>query len=141
MKKIALIALVVGLFACHKEDIQPPVHGTPINNNPTPIDSLYSIAGETWVITKVLNTSFNEETRTDTLVFVNSGYYTFNGIQSTYGFYATPYSYKLNLNNTPWGNIGGDMYSYNITQGDLTNSLFTNTFTNEYAVRIWMKRL
>ena len=141
MKKIALIALVFGLWACHKQDIGPPNPPEPIITNPTPLDSAYNLVGQTWVITKVLNTNFNEETRTDTLYFINTSYYTFNGVQSTYGFYPNPYCYKLNLNNTPWGNIGGDMYPYNITQGDLTNSLFTNTFTNEYAVRIWMKRL
>jgi len=141
MKKFLFTLLIAGLWACHKENIQPPQTGTPINNPPTPIDSVYHIQGETWVITKVLNTSFNQETRNDTLEFTTTTTYKFNGRESTYSFYTTPYSYKLNLNNSAWGNIGGDMYPYNILQGDLTNGEFKNVFTNEFAVRIWMKRV
>ena len=112
----------------------------PIITDTTSVDSTVSLKGQTWVITKILNTSFNQELRSDTLVFISNSVYSFNGVQSTYNFYPSQFNFTFTLNNTPWGHISGPMYDYNLSQGLLENCQFKNYFTNQNSVRIWMER-
>jgi PBP1b-binding outer membrane lipoprotein LpoB len=143
MKKITyLLLLILVITSCVKEEIKPqqPLGPQPIITDTTSVDSTINLKNTTWVITKILNTSFNQEMRSDTLVFISNNVYSFNGVQSTYNFYPSQSNYTLTLNNTPWGHISGSMYDYNLTQGILENSQFVNYFTNQNSVKIWMER-
>lgn len=143
MKHLIFLVILISLItSCVKEDIKPqqPLGPQPIITDTTSVDSVAALKGQTWVITKILNTSFNQEVRSDTLVFLTNNVYSFNGVQSTYNFYPNQISYTLTLNNTPWGHISGSMYDYNLTQGLLENCQFKNYFTNQNSVKIWMER-
>lgn len=145
MKKLVyIIALGIGMVSCQKEVItpnDPPLPPQPIITNNGPIDSTLNLVGQTWVITKILNTSYDQELRSDTLEFVTNTTYKFNGYSSTYSFYSTTYNYKLNMANTPWGHISGSMFDYNLSQGVLDNCTFVDYFSGYYRCRIWMHRI
>lgn len=143
MKYLSFLIILISLItSCVKEDVTPqqPLSPQPIITDTTSVDSTVSLKGQTWVITKILNTSFNQELRSDTLVFISNSVYSFNGVQSTYNFYPSQFNFTLTLNNTPWGHISGLMYDYNLTQGLLENRQFKNYFTNQNSIRIWMER-
>ena len=91
-----------------------------------------------WVIKKVLNTQMDDEARSDTLKFITNTIYSFNGVQATYSIYSTPSGYKLNLNNTEWGHICGNLVDYNLTSGRIENRQFNDIFTGEFVIKIWM---
>ena len=129
MKYIALI-LTIGLclVSCVKEDIKPqePIPPQPIITDTTLVDTTVSLKNTVWVITKVLNTNFSEELRSDTLVFLTHNTYSFNGVMSTYHLYQNSFGYTLVLNNTTWGHISGVIYDNNLTQGVIENCQFKN---------------
>ena len=135
-----LIALFLLITSCVKEDIKPqqPLGPQPIITDTTFVDSTVTLKNSTWVIFKVLNTSFNQEVRSDTLVFLTNNTYSFNGFQSTYSLYPSNLGFTLTLNNTPWEHISGTVYEYNLTQGLIENCQFKNYFTNQNSVKIWM---
>lgn len=144
MKKIFFLFIgLLLLYSCYKEDIKPqqPLAPQPIITDTTIVDSTISLKNTTWVITKVLNTSFNQEFRSDTLVFISNNVYSFDGVQSTYNLYMNNLGYTLTLNNTPWGHISGTIYDYNLTQGIIENCQFKNYFTNENVIKIWMTKI
>ena len=135
--------LLVGLLflsSCYKEDIKPqqPLDPQPIITDTTSIDTTVSLKNTTWVITKVLNTDFNQELRSDTLVFLTHNTYTINGVQSTYHLYLNNFGFTLTLNGTVWGYLSGVIYDYNLTQGIIENCQFKNYFTNQNVVKVWM---
>lgn len=144
MKSIFFIlATLVVLSSCYKEDIKPqqPLSPQPIITDTTfTNDTTISLKNTTWVITKVLNTGFDEELRSDTLVFITNNNYTFNGVESTYSFYPNNLGYTLTLNNTPWGYISGNIFYYNLTQGQIVNCQFKNYFTGQNVVKMWMDK-
>lgn len=137
-----LLIGVILLSSCYKEDIVPqqPISPQPIITNPTLNDTTLSLKNTTWVITKVLNTGFDSETASDTLVFLTNNTYSFNGVQATYGFNPNNVNYTLTLNNTPWGHISGSVYDYNLTQGQILNCQFRDYFTGQNVVKLWMVR-
>ena len=123
--------LLVGLLflsSCYKEDIKPqqPLDPQPIITDTTSTDTTVSLKNTTWVITKVLNTNFDQELRSDTLVFLTYNTYSFNGVQSTYHLYPNNVGYTLTLNGTVWGHLSGVIYDYNLTQGIIENCQFKN---------------
>jgi hypothetical protein len=141
MKHLSLfIILYLLVTSCVKEDIQPqqPLDPQPIITDTTFVDSPVTLKNSIWVIFKVLNTSFNQELRSDTLVFLTNNTYTFNGFQSTYSLYPSNVGFTLTLNNTPWGYISGTVFEYNLSQGIVENCQFKNYFTNQNSVKIWM---
>jgi hypothetical protein len=141
MKHLSLfITLYLLVTSCVKEDIQPqqPLDPQPIITDTTFVDSPVTLKNSIWVIFKVLNTSFNQELRSDTLVFLTNNTYTFNGFQSTYSLYPSNVGFTLTLNNTPWGYISGTVFEYNLSQGIVENCQFKNYFTNQNSVKIWM---
>ena len=144
MKTIKLFFILSLLISsCVKEEIKPqqPNLPQPLVTDTTTVDSTVSLKNTTWVITKALNNTFNQELRSDTLVFLTNNTYTFNGVSSIYHLYTNNFGYTLVLNNTVWGYISGTIYDYNITQGIIDNCQFKSYFTNENNVRIWMYRL
>lgn len=142
--KYTILLLIFGLFltACVKKNPTPqqPNPPAPIITDTTLVDSTASLQGTTWVITKVLNTNFSQELRSDTLEFISNNTYKFNGFVSTYSFYPTQIKYTLTLNETPWGFITGSVYQYNLVQGVLENSQFVDYFTGQNSVKIWMTK-
>jgi len=137
---IYLISVLVILSSCYKEDIKPqqPLDPQPIITDTTFVDTTVSLKNTTWVITKVLNTSMNEDLRSDTLVFLTHNTYSFNGVESTYHLYPNNFGYTLVLNNTVWGHLSGVVYDYNLSQGVIENCQLKNYFTGQNVVKIWM---
>jgi hypothetical protein len=143
MKYILLTILTASLMSCIKEDIKPqlPIPPQPIITDSTLVEDTPSLVGETWKVSKVLVTGFASEDRQDTIVFLPMSKCTFNGDTNTYSFYSTPTGYKLNLNNTPWGHIGGTINDYNISVGSIDGLDFFNIFNSTQKVKLWMTRL
>ena len=72
MKYLSFLIILISLItSCVKEDVTPqqPLNPQPIITDTTSVDSTVSLKGQTWVITKILNTSFNQELRSDTKWF------------------------------------------------------------------------
>ena len=129
--------------SCVKQDIKPqkPNPPEPIITNPTPIDSGISLSGQTWVITKVLNTDFSMELRSDTMVFINKYEYEFNEYLTTYSLFPTPITYNLSLYDTSWGNISGSLYNYNIVSGRVDGLDFYGIDNTSRKIKLWMKKI
>ncbi len=143
MKYFILLILTFSFLSCKKVEIKPqePLGPQPIITDTTFVDSTVSLKNTTWVIKKVLNTNFDQEFRSDTIVFLTNNVYTFNGNQSTYNFYPNNLNYTLTLNNTPWGHISAGIYEYNITQGEIINCQFNNYFSGQNVVKVWMYKI
>jgi hypothetical protein len=140
---VSILMSVVFLCSCVKQDYisQKPNDSVPIITNPQPVDSALSFAGQTWVVTKVLNTDMMSENRSDTLVFINNEDYKFNGYPSKYNLGVTPTTYKLSLYDTAWGNIGGSLYNYNIVSGNVDGLDFYDIFNTSRKVKLWIKKI
>ena len=143
MKLFVGILTLIMLGSCVKQEIVPqePIAPQPIITNPTLVDSTLSFAGQTWIVTKVLNTDMVYENRSDTLVFIDADDYTFNGVPSKYGLNTTPTSFKLSLYDTAWGNIGGSLFNYNIVSGKVDGLDFFDIFNSSRKVKLWMTKL
>lgn len=128
------------MVSCKKENIKPqePLPPQTIITDTTLVGTTVTLKNTTWVITKVLNTNFDQELRSDTLVFLTHNTYSFNGVQSTYHLYLNNFGYTLTLNGTIWGHLSGFVYDYNLAQGVVENCQFKNYFTNENVVKVWM---
>lgn len=129
--------------SCVKQDIKPqkPNPPEPIITNPTPIDSGISLSGQTWVITKVLNTDFSMESRSDTLEFISNKDYKFNEYLTTYSLFPMPTTYNLSLYDTSWGNLSGSLYNYNIVSGRVDGLDFYDIDNASRKVKLWMKKI
>ncbi len=140
---VSILTSVLFLSSCSKQELVPqePITPQPIITNPTLVDSTLSLAGQTWVITKVLNTDMVYENRSDTLVFINTSDYTFNGYPSKYNLGVTPTTYKLSLYDTAWGNIGGSLFNYNIVSGKVDGLDFYDIFNTSRKVKLWMTKI
>jgi hypothetical protein len=99
------------------------------------------MAGQTWVIKKVLNTDFDDDLRSDTLIFIDVDDYTFNGHPSKYRLSITSSVYNLTLYDTPWGNISGNLINFNIVSGTIENKPFNDVLGIYGETKIWMYRL
>ena len=150
MKKlIILLGLLLGSCSI------PPVHEGPIDNtgpiivNPPPgnggVITGESLVGQTWRIFYYRVGPMGQVmTTNDTLIFLTSSTYTFNGYQSTYYLTSTGSGYNLSLYETPWGNLSGSILSNNITQGQILGTKFVDisfgsSNTTEYY--LWMNKL
>jgi hypothetical protein len=140
---VSILTSVLFLSSCSKQELVPqePITPQPIITNPTLVDSTLSLAGQTWVITKVLNTDMMYEDRSDTLVFINTSDYTFNGYPSKYNLGVTPTTYKLSLYDTAWGNIGGSLFNYNIVSGKVDGLDFFDIFNSSRKVKLWITKI
>ena len=145
MIRLVLIFLLGNLFltSCMKENIKPqqPLAPQPIVTDSTLVDTTLTLAGQTWVITKVLNTDFNDDLRSDTLHFIDVDDYTFNGYPSKYRITTTSVTYNLTLYDTPWGNISGNLLTYNIISGKIEGKPFNDIFGLYNETKVWMYRL
>ncbi len=131
------------LTSCIKEDIKPqqPLGSQPIITDTVLVDSTLSLAGQTWVIKKVLNTDFDDDLRSDTLIFIDVDDYTFNGYPSKYSLTPTSTTYNLTLYNTPWGNISGNLINYDVVSGTIEKKPFNDILGIYGETKIWMYKL
>lgn len=144
MKNIVyLFTVLLVLSSCYKEDIKPqqPLAPQPIITDTTHVDTTLTLQGQVWVITKVLNTDFILEQRSDTLIFQTTNQYSFNTFNSNYGLTLTPYSYKLSVYDTAWGNLCVTLYNYNMVSGRIDGLDFFDIFNNDRKIKIWMERI
>ena len=149
MKKlILLLGLLLGSCSI------PPVHEGPIDNTGPivvippgngGVITTQSLVGQTWRIfyyrVGPMGTVMSSN---DTLIFLTSSTYTFNGYQSTYYLTPTGSGYNLSLYETPWGNLSGSILSNNITNGTILGTKFVDisfgsSNTTEYY--LWMNKI
>lgn len=149
MKKLVLLLCLV-LSSCYV----PEAHEGPIDNTGPivvippgngGVITTQSLVGQTWRIFYYRVGPMGQVmTTNDTLIFLTSSTYTFNGYQSTYYLTSTGSGYNLTLYETPWGNLSGSILSNNITQGQILGTKFVDisvgsSNTTEYY--LWMNKL
>jgi hypothetical protein len=150
MKKLLLLFVLL-LVSC---TIQPPYEGPIDNTGPiivTPPPSnggtitTQSLVGQTWKIFYYrVGTMGQVMTINDTLVFLTSSTYTYNGYQTTYHLTPTGSGYNLSLYETPWGNLSGSILPNNIVNGTILGTKFVDisvgsSNTTEYY--LWMNKI
>ena len=149
MKKlILLLGLLLGSCSI------PPVHEGPIDNTGPivvippgngGVITTQSLVGQTWRIFYYRVGPMGQVmTTNDTLIFLTSSTYTFNGYQSTYYLTSTGSGYNLSLYETPWGNLSGSILSNNIVNGTILGTKFVDISTgssNTTEYYLWMNRL
>ena len=149
MKKLVLLLCLV-LSSCYV----PEAHEGPIDNTGPIIIippgnggviTTQSLVGQTWHIFYYRVGPMGQVmTTNDTLIFLTSSTYTFNGYQSTYHLTPTGSGYNLSLYETTWGNLSGSILSNNITNGTILGTKFVDisvgsSNTTEYY--LWMNKL
>ena len=149
MKKlILLLGLLLGSCSI------PPVHEGPIDNT-GPIVVIppgnggviitQSLVGQTWRIFYYrVGPMGTVMSANDTLIFLTSSTYTYNGYQTTYHLTPTGSGYNLSLYETPWGNLSGSILSNNITQGQILGTKFVDISTgssNTTEYYLWMNKI
>ena len=150
MKKLVLL-LCLALSSCYVQElpngpnensngnviIVPPPNGNGITSQ--------NLVGQTWRIFyyrvgpmgSVMSTN-------DTLVFLTSSTYKFNGYQSTYHLTPTGSGYNLSLYETTWGNLSGSILPNNITNGTILGAKFVDISTgssNTTEYFLWMNKI
>jgi hypothetical protein len=150
MKKLVLLlGLLLGSCTI------PPTYEGPTNNTgpiiitPPPgnggVITTQSLVGQTWRIFYYRVGPMGQVmTTNDTLIFLTSSTYTFNGYQSTYYLTSTGSGYNLSLYETPWGNLSGSILSNNIVNGTILGTKFVDISTgssNTTEYYLWMNRL
>ena len=149
MKKL-IILLVLVLSSCSI----PPTYEGPIDNTGPiviippgsgGVITTQSLVGQTWKIFYYrVGPMGTVMSANDTLIFLTSSTYTYNGYQSTYYLTTTGSGYNLSLYETPWGNLSGSILSNNITQGQILGTKFVDisvgsSNTTEYY--LWMNKI
>ena len=136
--------VLFGLSSCYKETVSQPNPPQPIVTNNTPIDTAYTLAGQTWVITGYRIGGIGNQTQVnDTLVFITKNQYSYNGFVSPYSFYPTASAFNLTLNYTPFGNLSGTIYQGNLNLGIIEGLKFSDITVgsgNNTNYYLWMKR-
>ena len=149
MKKLVLLLCLV-LSSCYVQELpEGPINNTgPIIITPPGnggVITTQSLVGQTWKIFYYrVGPMGTVMTTNDTLIFLTSSTYKFNGYQSTY--YLTPIGsgYNLSLYETPWGNLSGSILSNNITQGQILGTKFVDISTgssNTTEYYLWMNKI
>jgi hypothetical protein len=144
MKKVLLAFMgFLILSSCYKEEIRPqePLSPQPIITDTTFVDSTLTLEGSTWVIYKVLNTDFIYQDVNDTLLFLSNEDYVYNQFYSKYNLDLTPNSFVVSLYDTPWGNLSGKLYNYNLVSGRIDGLDFYDIFNTERKIKIWIKKI
>ena len=148
MKKLIYILFLVGLTSCVKEQPIPMNPNPPkpyVNTNDTLKDSVVSLKGQTWVLTSFrVGGIGSPSSRNDTLKFVLPTTYYYNDYVSGYSLYRTGQGFNLTLKNTPWGNLSGTVYEYNVSKGIIEGLKFidiTAGSSNDVSYYLWMKKI
>jgi hypothetical protein len=149
MKKLVLLLCLV-LSSCYVQELpEGPINNTgPIIITPPGnggVITTQSLVGQTWRIFYYrVGPMGMVMTTNDTLIFLTSSTYKFNGYQSTYYLTPTGSGYNLSLYETPWGNLSGSILSNNITQGQILGTKFVDISTgssNTTEYYLWMNKI
>ena len=149
MKKLVLLLCLV-LSSCYV----PESHEGPIDNTGPiviiqpgngGVITTQSLVGQTWRIFYYrVGPMGTVMSANDTLIFLTSSTYTYNGYQSTYYLTSTGSGYNLSLYQTTWGNLSGSILSNNITNGTILGAKFVDISTgssNTTEYYLWMNKL
>jgi len=136
-----LIILLSFLFSCTEQEDEAPQPSSGLPVWPGGNAGVPDISG-TWVVyqyTTMPNGS--PQTLNDTLEFISSSLYTYAGqTPCTYSLYAVVGAYKLNLQCTPWGSLGGSVSATALQTGQINGLPFTDVFNPNNKVWLWMRR-
>lgn len=146
------IALLLGsislvLSSCTPDAYEasgPPLAPTPINTDSIINPSVYSIAGQTWMVERYRIGQIGEiSLTTDTVVFQENDVMQFNGVTAKYAFYPSASVYVLTMYETPWGMLSGSVQTYNLEAGEMVGLPFTNIISggNSQQIYLWMRRI
>jgi hypothetical protein len=147
MKKLIILLSLV-LTSCYVQELPngPNEHSGDIIIVPPPTGTVsQSLVGQTWKIFYYrVGPMGTVMTANDTLIFLTSSTYKYNGYQTTYHLTSTGSGYNLSLYETPWGNLSGTILSNNITQGQILGTKFVDisvgsSNTTEYY--LWMNKI
>jgi hypothetical protein len=149
MKRILFfLVLMVGLVSCEKQVIEPGVIEPPVITNPTPQDSSYSLAGQTWVITRYRTGEMAlpiDMVPVDTIKFITKSKYTYNSMDpQNYSFYSVGTVYSLTLNYTVFGYLAGTVNKVNLEMGVIIGGKFTDNsigVNNPPSYYLWMEKI
>jgi hypothetical protein len=149
MKRILFfLVLVVGLVSCEKQVIEPGTIEPPVITNPTPQDSSYSLAGQTWVITRYRTGEMAlpiDMNPVDTIKFITKSKYTYNSMDpQNYSFYSVGSVYSLTLNYTVFGYLTGTVNKVNLEMGVIIGGKFTDIsigVNNPPSYYLWMEKI
>jgi len=122
--------------SCRQENIPEPS-----NNSTGSLWDFKTLGGSTWVFTAYHDTVMTSNVpANDTLVFIDSTHYTWNGTPCTYEyyFYENSQLVHLNLYNTPFGDIYSHVPPNFETYGEL-NAIRFSSMTGVYYM--WFERL
>ena len=149
MKKLVLLLCLV-LSSCYVQELpEGPINNTgPIIITPPGnggVITTQTLVGQTWRIFYYrVGPMGTVMSANDTLIFLTSSTYTYNGYQSTYYLTSTGSGYNLSLYETPWGNLSGSILSNNITQGQILGTKFVDISTgssNTTEYYLWMNKI
>jgi hypothetical protein len=149
MKRILFfLVLMVGLISCEKQVIEPGTIEPPVITNPTPQDSSYSLAGQTWVITRYRTGEMAlpiDMVPVDTIKFITKSKYTYNSMDpQNYSFYSVGSVYSLTLNYTVFGYLTGTVNKVNLEMGVIIGGKFTDIsigVNNPPSYYLWMEKI
>jgi hypothetical protein len=140
--------LMVGLVSCEKQVIEPGTIEPPVITNPTPQDSSYSLAGQTWVITRYRTGEMAlpiDMVPVDTIKFITKSKYTYNSMDpQNYSFYSVGSVYSLTLNYTVFGYLTGTVNKVNLEMGVIIGGKFTDIsigVNNPPSYYLWMEKI
>lgn len=150
MKKL-IVLLSLMLTSCYIPEIhEGPIDNTgPIIVTPPPTNGGVitgeSLVGQTWKLFYYrVGPMGNVMSANDTLIFLTSSTYTYNGYQSRYHLTSTGSGYNLSLYETPWGNLSGSVLSNNISTGRILGIKFVDISTgssNTTEYYLWMNKI
>jgi hypothetical protein len=139
---------MVGLVSCEKQVIEPGTIEPPVITNPTPQDSLYSLVGQTWVITRYRTGEMAlpiDMNPVDTIKFITKSKYTYNSMDpQNYSFYSVGSVYSLTLNYTVFGYLTGTVNKVNLEMGVIIGGKFTDIsigVNNPPSYYLWMEKI
>jgi hypothetical protein len=149
MKRILFfLVLMVGLISCEKQVIEPGTIEPPVITNPTPQDSSYSLAGQTWVITRYRTGEMAlpiDMNPVDTIKFITKSKYTYNSMDpQNYSFYSVGTVYSLTLNYTVFGYLAGTVNKVNLEMGVIIGGKFSDNsigVNNPPSYYLWMEKI
>lgn len=112
----------------------------------TPIDHKDSLTGTTWVLYQYRDEyTTTPLPRTDTLIFIDAGNYTWNGLQQTYSLKTQDNIYNkyvFSLNNTPFGTLRGLIPLTMKQYGEVINEPFSQTaVSSPQTFFLWFRKI
>lgn len=141
LQPLLFVALLLSVVACSDKEEQVPRPDSGLPVWPGGNVGVPDITG-IWVIyqyTTIPNGS--PQPLNDTLQFTSSTLYSYAGqTPCNYSLYPVVGAYKLNLQCTPWGSIGGSVSATALQAGQINGLPFTDVFNPNNKVWLWIRR-